>query len=352
MYNTDTVYPFWRTKPQQVWDMLHSLKKGQVHHLCKSAGGYDIPYATYGEKQDYRGTANYNSACGARNPKYYADREGRKPTIMLIGATHAQELEGVMALMNLFSLLETGRDLRGEKVPSLLAAYEECGCRLVIVPIHNMDGRMRCEPDSMLGETHQFMRYHGQGTWKDGTLCEWPDCKTVHPLKDAVDFLGAYYNDDGVNLMHDDQFCPMAEETKAILRLAKDECPEAILALHGGSNVPNCLLQTSYVPDYIHKAIRLLAEETAALAEARGLPNRVDPVPDKPESFPPPSFNLTTALHHVCGAVSCSYECNQGMIDPWGRYAFTAEEMLLHHYSLFEAAFRRPWKELTPFFCE
>jgi hypothetical protein len=349
MFNTDSVYPFWKTKPEQVWEMLHSLKKGQVHTLCTSAGGHEIPYVTYGEKEDYRGTANYNSACGARNPRYYADRNGKRPTLMIVGATHAQELEGVAGLMNLFSLLETGRDLRGMEVPSLLQAWEAFGGRLVIVPIYNMDGRMRCEPDSMLEEPPESLRYHGQGTWKDGSLCGWPDCKMIHPLKDAVDFLGAYYNDDGVNLMHDDQFCPMAEETKAILKLAREEAPECIIGLHGGSNSTNMLLQPDYVPDYIHRGVYLLAQAVAELQTANGLKTYVVPERQKLEVFPPPSFNLTSAFHHVCGALTSTYESNEGLID---KNQFTAEEILIHHYCLFEAMFKRPWRGMVPFFCE
>jgi hypothetical protein len=31
--------------------------------------------------------------------------------------------------------------------------------------------------------------------------------------------------------------------------------------------------------------------------------------------FPPPSLNLTSALHHVCGAVTMVHECCQGVVD-------------------------------------
>ena len=59
MFNTDAVYPFWKTKPEQVQQMLASLQKGKVHTLCISAGGHEIPYVTYGEKPDYKGKANH-----------------------------------------------------------------------------------------------------------------------------------------------------------------------------------------------------------------------------------------------------------------------------------------------------
>lgn len=89
--------------------------------------------------------ANYSSACGAHNRAYYAPLEGRTNTVVLIGAVHAQETEGVAAIANLISLLETGKDLAGGENPGLLRAAE--GLRVVLVPIANPDGRARVEPD-------------------------------------------------------------------------------------------------------------------------------------------------------------------------------------------------------------
>jgi len=69
---------------------------------------------------------------------------------------------------------------------------------------------------------------------------------------------------------------------------------------------------------------------------------RADKICRVAEGTPPPSFNLTSALHPVCGAVSSTYESNEGLAD---RNAFTAEEILLHHYCLFEAMFGLAWRE-------
>ena len=63
------------------------------------------------------------------------------------------------------------------------------------------------------------------------------------------DHLGAYYNDDGVNIMVDNVFAPMAQETKMLLQLAEQEMPSLTLHLHGGDNCHGmlmpCLLYTS-----------------------------------------------------------------------------------------------------------
>ena len=345
MLNTKATYPWWITEPDDIAAILASCKRGTVHTLCKSAGGYEIPYITYGEKEDYNRQANYSSSCGARHPKYYADREGKRKTIMIIGATHGQETEGVCGIANLLMLLETGVDLRGEAVPMITDAFDALNPRLIIVPIYNMDGRRRCPADSMLGEPHDAdgygLRYYGQGTWKDGSLCGWPQCKMIHPIKEAAGYLGAYYNDDGINLMHDNFFAPMAEETRALMKLIDEEAPECVIGLHGGSNSINELLQPDYVPQYTKEGVFNLATATAALESSFGYKTRVNPVKENNPGFPPPSFNLTSAIHHICGAVSSTYESNEGLCEANG---FGAEEILIRHYCLFTAMFNCGWE--------
>ena len=107
MIDTYKVYPFWRSRISDVDEMLDSARRGKTGILCTSAGGRTIRTISYGEKPDLCRRANYVSACGAKDTRFYADREGKSPVIMLIGATHGQETEGVAALMNLISLLET-----------------------------------------------------------------------------------------------------------------------------------------------------------------------------------------------------------------------------------------------------
>ena len=204
------------------------------------------------------------------------------------------------------------------------------------MPVYNADGRARCVPDSMIGEPQESLRYHGQGTWKDGSLCGWPDCKRIHPIKEAAGFLGAYYNDDGVNLMHDNFFAPMAQETKSLLALADAEQFAFAVGLHGGANSTSELLQPDYVPMYVREGVHELAMLHASYAADLGLKTSVRRIPEKIEGFPPPSFNLTSALSHVSGAVSATFESNEGLS---AANAFTAEEILLHHYCLFRAIF-------------
>jgi predicted acyltransferase len=47
-------------------------------------------------------------------------------------------------------------------------------------------------------------------------------------MKGDVGILGGYFNDNGINIMHDDFFMPMIEETNAILKVVRDEARESI----------------------------------------------------------------------------------------------------------------------------
>lgn len=127
--------------------------------------------------------------------------------------------------------------------------------------------------------------------------------------------------------------------TQAVLNLAVEEHANCILHLHGGSNSLNDLLQTAYVPLEINEAIRRLAERCHAAAQLEGLEFTVRDVPSKETGNPPPSFNLASAAHHVCGAVSAVFESNQCISDLQGP-KLSPDEVYRSHMILFEQCFR------------
>jgi hypothetical protein len=97
---------------------------------------------------------------------------------------------------------------------------------VLIVPSANPDGRARCRFDSWVGEELATNERAEMGTKPDGSNYQWPAVKRIHPMRGAaVGTLGAYFNDDGINLMHDEWFDPMAAETRAYLKLAREEAP-------------------------------------------------------------------------------------------------------------------------------
>jgi len=162
------------------------------------------------------------------------------------------------------------------------------------------------------------MTKYGQGTRKDGSLWGWPDAKSVHPMKGDVGILGAYFNDDGINPMQDEYFSPMAEETAAILEIAKTEAPDIAVSLHSHENKP-MILQPSYVAMFMKNRVYDLAKQLNERYKNSGLPYQQNeymwkPQVDDPEFPPNVTFNLISALHHISGTMAFTYECCHGSV--------------------------------------
>ncbi len=333
-----TTPEYWKTDLEYIEKAYNEAKNcSEKRVLCESAGGRPMYMLAYGKKKKL-GTANYSSALGARDKSYYCPK-GQTPCVILIGAEHGQETEGVAAITNLISLLETGVDLAGKRNDALLEAAR--AVRPVIVPVANVDGRARVEPDCMIGRTFDELRYWGQGTWADGSLCGWPKCKSVHPIKDAAGFLGGYYNDDGINLMHDTFYNPKARETQAILSLCENEAADFVLHLHGGGNIKGGMLATDYVTKDCSLAIETLYKRCQAVGDLEGLEYLPSTIPATPSGENPLPFNLVSATHHVCGAVAACYESNEGILDEPGMPTrLTHEQILRMHEILFEECFK------------
>lgn len=333
---------FWKSELSEIDDVVSSVKKGRVSAV-RSAGGRDIYLIEYGKRNEFKRLANYSSACGAGDLASYADKEKDdiRPTVFLVGSIHGAELEGTSALLNLISLIETRKDLSGRENRSLSQIADETN--LLIIPCVNPDGRARFPKKSAVGMTFDEFRYYAQGTWKNGQLAGWPNCKKVHPIKDAAGFLGAYYNDNGVNMMHDNFSFPMAEETKFLLKVADSFVPDVTVLLHGCADAKSEML----MPNGVHKhfkdeAYRLSKEQTEQCGK-----NNINLTLSAPlygDDEPVHSYNLVSAVTNICGELCVVYECNQGLAG--GRYNASYEDMYKQHMILFEVACEYAKKKL------
>ncbi|MCU6710335.1 M14 family zinc carboxypeptidase [Paenibacillus sp. J5C_2022] len=338
MKETLTVPSYWKGTLEEIAAELGRLSRGRSGLLCRSAGGRPVHLVEYGERQELHSRANYNSACGAGNPAHYARRgEDHKPVLLIVGGIHGSELEGIVGVMNLLQVLETGKDWRGKEWQELHELSS--GVRLLAIPCMNPDGRARVPQRTVWEMDYETVRHYTQGRWRDGSLCEWPDCKAVHPIKEETQFLGAYFNDDGVNMMHDQFFKPMAEETASLLALAEREAADFSMLLHGGLNCPLHFVKTAYVPDAVKERHQLFnnAFMERAMEKGYGIARINMLGPDGAEG-PPPSFNLTSALHHVCGGLSMLYESNQNFDGEGLR--LSPDEIVDSHLLLFQEMMR------------
>ena len=185
---------------------------------------------------------------------------------------------------------------------------------------------------------HEF-QFWGQGTWSDDTIAVWPASKRQHPrLGPEIGWLGCYFNDQGINPMHDEFFAPMGPEAPAILKVAMEEGPDLAVSLHSHGSAP-AVLRPAYVPIEIQEAVRALAIQHNTSLKERNLPHGgvFDARPESGEV--PAPFNLTSALYHISGAVSFTHECPHGIADE-GMCPVTWQEILDIQLCLYEVMMR------------
>lgn len=326
---------YWKTQLNEIEEVIQSVKKGRVTTLCKSAGGRDIHCVMYGIENDLGRSANLSSALGAGEVKYYADKtkETYRPTLFLVGSTHGAEFEGAAVLLNLINLLENGVDYRGVKYPYLKSVEDKVN--LIIIPCINPDGRARVPFKSMVGKSMEELRYYDQGQWKDGSLCTWPECKSVHPMqKEKVNYMGGYFNDDGVNLMHDSFFVNPSAETLALMKIVDEYAPDFTILFHGCTNGMNHILKPAYAPDSIKEKILQLEENIKNRCDMGESVLEVMPIDQGENDKSPASFNLISALYHICGEPCITYETHQGL--SYGEVQLSHDEIYTQHIYLLE----------------
>ena len=322
---------YWRSTAKDLEETLKLVKKGVVTKIGFSAGNRPIYKIEYGVSNIKLGKANLSSAHGAHDVRCYADKTGADyiPTLFLVGSVHGGEFEGTMALLNVIKLMETGTDYAGKEYPDLVSAMEKI--HLIIVPIANPDGRARVPFESVVGMTFDEFRYYNQGTWKNGELCGWPGCKSIHPIKEYCDYIGGYFNDDGINMMHEDFFAEITNESKLLIDICRREVPDLTIQMHGGTNCVCTLLPAEHSSAPAYEKCMKFSNEAKAMIEGKGgIPYSIS------ETGLSSAFTLKSAMHHVCGEPVMTFESNQGLCDQ-GKVIYTYDEIYESHLLLFEA---------------
>jgi len=329
---------FWVGGVDDLAQRFSGLTRGEVRIVANSPGGRPVHLVAFGLREDVGHQANFNSAVGAREPSAYMDKTKRaKAVILFVGPVHGHEVEGLTGLVNLISIMDTGRDLRGVDRSELQTLGRRC--RLLIVPAGNPDGTARFEPRALHTMQPEDLRFWGQGTWSDDTFCDWPQCKRQHPMVgDNVGFLGCYFNDKGINPMHDEFLVPMGPEAPAILKVAMEEGPDLAVSLHSHESAP-ALLRPAYVTTEAQQEVRSLAQKCYALLDKRGLPHQQPFSVTSDGGQHPAPFNLVSAIYHVSGATSFTFECPHGLA---GQNAcqVSLEDILNIQLTLYEAMLR------------
>ena len=324
---------FWRINTvEDVAEFLYrQVKKGQVEVIGYSAGGRPIRAVVYGKARQGKGTTTFSGSLGFRNVKAYRGEDHEKTVYWGMAGVHGFELEAIVGMVNLISVLETGKDLRGRTWPEITELVTKID-RLIFIPIANPDGRARL-PLRMgvhCGSDNTVHEYLNTGGNPDGTIVGWPQIKEYIPLDFARFFPGGYPNDAGVNIMHDDFMGKKQPETQALFDLAARERPDLIMNMHTGAiymnmHRPLCEPVLSDVFDSLYKYVhqRLTIENLQATQNIERI---------NPQRAERSAYNIDAALNLHCGALSVVVESPSHVYDwktPDGKVAVHTPDMLL-----------------------
>lgn len=340
---------FWKSDWEEVNAYLDALNKGQVWEIGRSVGGRPIRAVAYGEKEPIKHTNTMSSAIHAGHLEDFFDPDQRtKPVMVIIATVHGAEVEGLVACVNFAHLMETGTDLRGRRWDELRELASNM--RVVLVPIAQPDGRIRCKIRHLVGGAPEDVVYYGQGAPSDPEdPATWKWFLRWNPMPpEKVKFLGGYYNDAGVNIELEDFFSPnLAPEARALIDLVREETPECFLVLHAYGAGPAIIHPYHFISQRCQYHQAQIAAIVAERHRRENLRPGWYPVPGPAEVG---YFNLQTALHHASGALPLLCELPHGLeTNP-----FTFDEILDCGLLLFEELLRyvdncryipgKPWR--------
>ena len=325
---------WWQVRTDEITAAVKAATKGQVRQIATTAGGFPVWAVAYGPPQATPGTATWGIGSNSRNVASYKTGEDGPQVVVMLCGVHAAEAEAIAGAINMISLLETGKDLRGNERPKLLDLA--ANYRLVILPCVNMDGRA-VSPDHLRGATPEEFRRASQGIWTDGSEIGYPGCKEYAPLPlERVAHPGGYPNSEGYNIQHD--CCPgdlRTDEARGLLKLVADEQADLILNMHSHS-IGGQILGASLLAYPLHvERIHTYKQRIHDALDAKGL--RPGPVHAMHQRG---GVNLNTACVIASGGLTVTFE--QSAIADW-----TFEEALEVHYTVVEAFLE--WGSTEPF---
>jgi len=306
----DSIPSFWISAWDEVNRFLaRQVRKGAVRIIGKSAGGRPIRAVFYGQPRTGRGTTTFSGALGFGNVRAYRGPDHDRKAYLAMASVHGGEFEGIVGMVNLLSVLETGADLRGRSWPEITAAAQAIE-RVILLPVTNVDGRARV-PLRMIrhrGSDYTVHEYFNTGAKPDGSIIGWPQCKEFIPLDFATtQFPGGYPNDAGVNIQHDDFMGSPQPETRVLFELTARERPDLIVNMHTGAQFLHPLrsfIEPALMPFFEEFYRRLLTVLTKA-----GLQRTDDPALEaNPARERLSGPNLDTALNLHCGALAVLVE--------------------------------------------
>jgi hypothetical protein len=346
LVQADVIPDFWVSTVEGAYSFLdHQVHKGVVQQYGTTAGSRPMRAVFYGTPRGPKGTTTFSGSLGFGDVRAYLGPDNGKKVYMAMGSVHGGEIEGIVGLVNLLSVLETGKDLRGKPWPEIAAAAAKVD-RIILIPITNVDGRARV-PYRMLrnwGPNDQVQEYFNTGGVKNGKLLGYPNCKQYIPLDfSTVVFPGGYPNDAGVNIQHDDFFGHPQPETRALLDLVARERPDITVNMHTGGDfmlMAREFTEPSLTPAFEELFRRVQTALTLAKLQATDdVAREADPSRAKLGVY-----NLDTAINLNSGALAVLIESPSHAASPAMRYGqrftHTADDILNAHLTAHQEAMK------------
>lgn len=304
---------FWKVRTAEIMSICESVEVGRSEKIATTPLGYPVYAVFYGDFSEEAPQSNWSAGNSSnKSSSYLGDVSSRPQTIMFAAGIHGSEPESVAAAVNMISLLETGKDLKGETDEDFLQLASQY--RLIILPCVNMDGRS-ISPDHFRGQPYEVFRACSQGVWKDGSLVGWRGSKEHFPLPlDELAYPGGYPNGDGYNIQHDVTPGDMrTQEAKAICRLMARWRVDCFLNGHSCEYEP-FIVQPSYVDDKrnYERASELFELLNAEFRQA-GLTSKVK------KNTGRNTLNLTNLVTWCSGGVGLTLECYHGCYTKSGK---------------------------------
>jgi predicted deacylase len=306
----DVIPPFWISSFDDVGRFLgERIRKGRVQVFGKTAGGRPMRAVFYGEPRKGNGTTTFSGSLGFGDVRAYIGPDHGRKVYLGLASVHGGEFEGIVGAVNLLSVLETGKDLRGREWPEIVDAAKGLD-RVIVIPITNADGRARI-PLRMIrhqGKSELAHEYFNTGAKPDGNIIGWPQCKEHIPLDfSTTQFPGGYPNDAGVNIQHDDFFRTPQPETRALLDLTARERPDLTVNMHTGAVFMHPL--RSFIEPALTPAFEDFYRRAMTRLTLAGLQRTSDPAKEADPARERMSvYNLDTAINLNCGALSVLVE--------------------------------------------
>lgn len=315
----DNIPAFWVTTIEEVNEFLkNNVREGKVEQIGLSAGGRPLYAVSYGTPRTGRGTTTFSGSLGLRGGegRAYRGQDSEKTVYVGMAGIHGFEIEGIMGVVNLISVFETGKDLNGQSWPELVALRDAVD-RIVLLPLMGPDGRARVpvRMEKYRGEsTDSYIPhlYLNTGGNKDGSLIGWPAVKAYIPMDfSAVGFPGGYPNDAGVNVMHDDFFGKPQPETQALFDLMEREKPDLMLSMHTGVWFRNYFmtLHRPFTEAKLQPVFDDIYRRTMTRLTREGLRGSADVALEAdPSEMRQSGYNLNTALNLHSGVLCITVE--------------------------------------------